>query len=165
MAYVVALTLVCLLALAALDAFRVAPVVLGLGEPTEPPRHAMPGFSSLGFVTWIFIVSLYSTGCVLAGRGAFAGLRGHMAGIAVVLLTTTSLGFLLVMNPYFLPLILSHDAWMKAAKVIERIPVLNQIYFHWGLPRFWYVVFVVQAAIALGILALFGKGSSGAART
>ena len=150
------LTMVCLLAIGLLDAVRVGPVVLGAGEPQQPPRHAMPGFSLAGFAVWLVIVTSYSAGCVIAARGAFRRLRGRRSTLAVTLLAATSLGFLLLVNPNFLPLIVSPAAWTRVASIIEKVPLLNDIYFHWGLARLWWLVGLVQILLAVSVLALLG---------
>jgi len=154
--FVVVLTIVCLLAIGLLDTVRVGPVVLGAGEPQQPPRHAMPGFSLTGFAVWLVIVTLYAAGCVIASRGAFGRLRGGRSTLAVTLLAVTSLGFLLLVNPNFLPLILSPEAWTRVASIIEKVPILNDIYFHWGLARLWWLVGLVQILLAVSVLALLG---------
>lgn len=138
----------------ALGLARVDPIVW-VGNPSNPQfhQHGMPTFSWVGAAVWIALIALYAYLATAAGvRIISLPQRRSLATGAPLLFLLTSL-LIAVVHPTLLLTVLSPGARATYSRFIEKhIPVLDQIYFHWGLTRFKYLILLAQVIITLAVL-------------
>lgn len=126
-------------------------------EP-EFSHHGKPVLNSAGIILWAQVLAIYGAACAFSAHKFF---RLSLAARIVlgVLVTLTSAAHVTVVHPTLLLAAMGLEDWRTYVHfVASRIPALDQIYGHWGLPRLKYHVLAGQAAlttvICLAVVAL-----------
>ena len=98
--------------------------------------------------SWTFVMLTHSSLTLVGGRTkAFMGFS-----IALV-----QAGFLVTFHPNFLLTVIPATARAGFDQFVEdNVPVIREIYFHWGLRREAGWIFATQVAALLALMLLFG---------
>lgn len=147
-----AFTVLCCLALV-----RVDWIVYGASSDSEPTRQ-LPSFSLFGVLAWAAVLGLHAYGAVFASRKLVWQPRGFLGALpAGILLWISSMILIAIVHPAFLLHVTSKGFPPQILDVLERIPVLNDIYDHWGIRRQVWWILLLEVLFALGMSVLLEK--------
>ena len=132
----------------------VDPVVIVPSPLPEFLRHGKPVLNPVGIITWLAILITYAAGSLL-GSSRLVRARGRKQLVAAFLiLFTVSTAFVMLVHPTLLLTLLGEEGRESYSRFIHRnVPFLDEIYFHWGLFRFKYLVVLGQVLLALAVIA------------
>lgn len=142
-------------ALLFLGRIRIDPIVLVPSHLPDFFRHGMPSLSPAGVIAWLAILAAYAGGAIfLSAKLLGVGSRRRSLA-AFLILFSVSAGIVMLVHPTLLLVLLGTDGRETFSRFIERhVGFLDEIYFHWGLWRFRYLVLLGQVAITLMVVFL-----------
>lgn len=133
---------------------RIDPIVWA-GNPAvlESVRHGLPRFSSTGSLIWLGVLGIYAAVAIAVGAHVLALPKRYCLVRGAPLLLLLSTLWVAVVHPVFLLTLLSPSARDGYSRFVEAwVPILDQIYFHWGLMSFRYHILLVQVLMACGVV-------------
>lgn len=118
-------------------------------EP-EFRQHGEPVFHPAGAVLWLQVLAIYSAFSALLTARLWQLPRRMVFRLALMLFLTAS-AYVTVCHPLLLPVLLSGAWWEHYSALAVRLPMLEEIYYHFGLPRLKYIVLSGQALLTTAI--------------
>lgn len=146
------------LSLATLELSNLGPIVV-VGHPTLPEaaRHGLPTFDWERTLLWLAILAIYGLVAAMLTRKLLGQdcRQKSFISLAVLLFLGSAL-YLVVIHPTFLLTVLGESGRERLVSLVQdRIPLLDSIYFQWGLPRLKLVVLALQIFLTLSIALTF----------
>ncbi len=127
---------------------QIDPIRMFYSPEPEFRHHGKPYFHLAGAILWLQILAVYSALCSLVTGRLWSLQRSTTVGLGFFLFLTAA-AYVLVCHPLLLPVILSGDQWERYYSLAERLPMLREIYFQFGLPRLKYHVLAGQVVLTV----------------